>query len=730
MGFSSEDSEGNGDSSHSEFLNDEEEFYNPVVSQSDGEGRSNSDGYDHEGEEYGGDFENILHDATWHWPPLPVPQQSQTVQDAGPPVLVGSTKKVGRKPSVRDGILSSALARQRLRRDREQEGGPMAGTSQQGSVPALHSFLRPGQSRQSLHGPPPVDAAFPRSNVAARRSTLRPPSRSRPGPPHSTTGAPPPASMTAPTSSEHTKLRQGRHKSKILKKNGNWSTEALTLAMAAVEDGRKIKEAGEDFGIPPSTLRVHLMGTIQSRKRGKKAVMSEQEETTLVQYVQDMCDRAHPLNMTQLIMKAIQLTQHRETPFRDGIPGRGWLKWFRKRHPKLVIRLAQGLDTNRTKNLNARTVSTFYNNLKELLDKHQYEPAQIWNADETGCQAGRNRGGRVLAKIGTKYMREIIPNEREHVTVLICINSDGEYIPNLYIFKGKQRKDEYIRKCESGAVYAMQKKAWMSGYIFYKWLDHFFRNLEVRGGISQIKRHLLILDGHGSHVTLDVILKPREHGLDLLTLPSHTSHPLQPLDISVFKPFKTAFRVYRDMWVTKHKGMRTKKDTLAKWISKSLHAALTPQNIRSGFRAAGIYPFDMTKIDGKMTPSVGFEDNQKHEDLNSNTFSIEELQQEPDSVGEPQGTCIQYYVQGESDSDLEIYTGSQGDAMSSQGTSTDPERQSYIAQVLSLPTMPSTTAFQRRRKQPVIDWSHSQVLTLDSNVMALEEAASMKESAT
>jgi hypothetical protein len=106
--------------------------------------------------------------------------------------------------------------------------------------------------------------------------------------------------------------------------------------MAAVEDGRKIQEAGEDFGIPPSTLRAHLMGTIQSRKRGKKPVMSEQEEAALVQYVLDMCDRAHPLNMTQLIMKAAQLIQHRKTPFKDRIPGRGWLKWFRRHHPELV----------------------------------------------------------------------------------------------------------------------------------------------------------------------------------------------------------------------------------------------------------------------------------------------------------------------------------------------------------------------------------------------------------
>jgi hypothetical protein len=42
-----------------------------------------------------------------------------------------------------------------------------------------------------------------------------------------------------------------------------------------IEDGRKIKKAGEDLGIPPSILRTHLMETIQSKKKGKRPVMSE-----------------------------------------------------------------------------------------------------------------------------------------------------------------------------------------------------------------------------------------------------------------------------------------------------------------------------------------------------------------------------------------------------------------------------------------------------------------------
>jgi hypothetical protein len=61
--------------------------------------------------------------------------------------------------------------------------------------------------------------------------------------------------------------------------------------------------------------------------------------------------------------------------------------------------MVQGLETNRTKNLNKRAVATFYTNLKDLYDKHNYEPSMVWNADERGCQAGYNGCGRVFAKV-------------------------------------------------------------------------------------------------------------------------------------------------------------------------------------------------------------------------------------------------------------------------------------------------------------------------------------------
>jgi hypothetical protein len=80
--------------------------------------------------------------------------------------------------------------------------------------------------------------------------------------------------------------------------------------------------------------------------------------------------------------------------------------------------------------------------------------------------------------------------------------------------------------------------------LFVQTISFFFIQL-VLGGLFQWNRHLLILDRHGSHVTLEVIEQAYEVGLDMITLPSHTFHTLQPLNVSYFRPFKSTFRKER-----------------------------------------------------------------------------------------------------------------------------------------------------------------------------------------
>jgi hypothetical protein len=89
---------------------------------------------------------------------------------------------------------------------------------------------------------------------------------------------------------------------------------------------------------------------------------------------------------------------------------------------------------------------------------------------------------------------------------------------------------------------AMQSKVWMTRELFKTWIGHFVKNVRNRGlGISSSCRHLLILDGYGSHVTTNVVKTTQSVGLDLLTLPSYTMHALQPLDVSCFNPLSKLF---------------------------------------------------------------------------------------------------------------------------------------------------------------------------------------------
>ena len=129
-----------------------------------------------------------------------------------------------------------------------------------------------------------------------------------------------------------------------------------------------------------------------------------------------------------------------------------------------------------------------------------------------------------------------------------------------------------------------------------------------RPWVDLTNRHLLILDGHNSHVTLEVVKISMESGLDIVSFPSYTSHALQPLDIACFKPFKTAFRKIRDVWCLTNKNLPIGKQTLCEWTSTALKRALTATNIRVGFRRAGIWPLDQEASKSSMAPSTGFEE--------------------------------------------------------------------------------------------------------------------------
>ncbi|PIA82972.1 hypothetical protein CB0940_12205 [Cercospora beticola] len=109
------------------------------------------------------------------------------------------------------------------------------------------------------------------------------------------------------------------------------------------------------------------------------------------------------------------------------------------------------------------------------------------------------------------------------------------------------------------------------------------------------KPRVLICDGFGTHETLEVLEFCFANNITLCRLPSHTSHKLQPCDISVFGPLKAA---YRDQVERLERGGvgTIGKEHFTYLYNPARERAFTSRNIRSGWAKAGLFPFDPAKV--------------------------------------------------------------------------------------------------------------------------------------
>ncbi|KAK9517519.1 hypothetical protein VZT92_022885 [Zoarces viviparus] len=81
---------------------------------------------------------------------------------------------------------------------------------------------------------------------------------------------------------------------------------------------------------------------------------------------------------------------------------------------------------------------------------------------------------------------------------------------------------------------------------------------------AQERPLLLIMDAHQSHLDPELVRAAQREGVILLCLPPHTSHILQPLDMSFFGPLKADFSgvTERDLSAASHSFLVSKKSSI------------------------------------------------------------------------------------------------------------------------------------------------------------------------
>ena len=102
----------------------------------------------------------------------------------------------------------------------------------------------------------------------------------------------------------------------------------------------------------------------------------------------------------------------------------------------------------------------------------------------------------------------------------------------------------------------------------------------------------MILDNHDLHLSIEVLDYAKDNGIVMLTIPPHCSHKVQPLDCTVFGPFKRYYSTAVKSWMVDNPGKPMTIYNIPQIVAQAFPKAMTMENITAGFRATGIFPYN------------------------------------------------------------------------------------------------------------------------------------------
>ncbi|CEL10571.1 hypothetical protein ASPCAL13688 [Aspergillus calidoustus] len=351
----------------------------------------------------------------------------------------------------------------------------------------------------------------------------------------------------------------------------------IQLAIKALKNCEilSIRRVAETFNVPYTTLSDQLSGHLfQGELRNHNLRLSKTQEETLIQWIISRDTRGvapRPSHVQQ--MANIILQQDSPTPPKP--IGKNWVTEFIKRHDSIKSRFARRYNYSRALCEDPKVINNWFKRLKEVQDKHGIQAEDIYNFDETSFAMGLITTTKVVTRSNMPGRPHLIqPGQREWVTTIECISSTGFSVPTCIIFKGK---------------------------IGLRWLEKCFipaTTARTKGG-SQ----LLVLDGHGSHLTPEFDKMCKDNNIICIYMPPYSSHLLQPLDVGCFGPLKRAYGGLVEAKMRLGYNYINKLDFL-KAYPAARQQVFSIENIQSGFHAAGIQPHDPSQVLDKFNYTV------------------------------------------------------------------------------------------------------------------------------
>jgi hypothetical protein len=199
---------------------------------------------------------------------------------------------------------------------------------------------------------------------------------------------------------------------------------------------------------------------------------------------------------------------------------------------------------------------------------------------------------------------------RSWITLLACIGQDLEPLPPMLVYQGKEGNfqdtwlDDYDPETEE-AYFTTSPTGWTNDQIGLEWLINTFdRHTKAKARQGRDYR-LLIIDGHGSHVNLAFLDWCDAHRIIVAVFPPHSTHKLQPLDVSLFGPLSQAYSNQLVDFFAATQGLVgiSKREFWGNFLP-AFKASFTEANIESAWKSTGLLPWDPEVIYKQVRPKA------------------------------------------------------------------------------------------------------------------------------
>lgn len=405
--------------------------------------------------------------------------------------------------------------------------------------------------------------------------------------------------------------------------------EALRFYNTDIGGKEGLRSVAAKFGIPRSTLRGRILGSISSKHRvqkGQKLTLAE--EDVIVSCVMDLCKAGEEVTSSRVRNMANVLQQYRlsapgMTESDSSTKGKpksidpetgkvnqvclGWVRGFLGRHSQLIDAKGRILDAEKTKKLTREMFDDWFSRVKQTIIDQGISADNVYNFDSTSIRISQliTDGQRQIVSSNSLPHEFVTSPQPESFGVLECCSGSGKAMEPFLVFRNGS---SYFDSSTLDSLRAIPEISnWSFNHscdgsineeVLLNWFSNWFDRVSSQNMENPSQRRVLIGDFSTAQRSKLFQEACQSRNVEFISLPDDTAHELQPLDIAVFAKVKRNFCMKVEAFfktadeLDNHKLRDIPATDLISCFYHARRHCVAKHNIQKAFKLAGLQPFD------------------------------------------------------------------------------------------------------------------------------------------